>query len=161
MGMGEVERPPLFLSMTFRSPRRRTYRQRVDGEWVTIYLSKLYPDIWNVGLAISKSKRSQNDWYQNKENKRARRVGAQRKNRSLKPMMVLHRLLKRAIDELPEDHSLVAFPSSTKKITLTTYAQRFGFQSHRMTDEQRLWVLVKPQCREDQPEWKHTSGAYD
>ena len=138
--------------MIFRSPKQRTYRQRVNGEWVTIYLSKLDPDIWNVGLAISKNKRSQNDWYRHKENKQARRVGTQRKGRGLKPMMVLHRLLEKAIDELPEGHSLVAFPSSAKKITLTAYAQRFGFHPHQTTGGQRLWVLVKLQDQARQPE---------
>ena len=149
--------PPFFMSR--HTPKQKTYRQQLGNEWITIYLDRIDKDIWHVGLAIAKSKRAQNDWYRRKKNKRAKRTESSGKRRGMKAMMTWFRLLKKVIAELPEGHSLVAWPSTEKKQTLTAYAQRLGFRRYPTSGGETLWVLITPVCPEDLRESTRTTGS--
>lgn len=145
--------------MSRHTPKQKTYRQRLGDEWITIYLDRIDKDIWHIGLAISKSKRAQNDWYRRKENKRAKQAESSGKKRGTKPLVTLLRLLKRVIAELPEGHSIAAWPSTEKTQALTAYAQRLGFRRHSTRDGEVLWVLITPLCPEDLRESTRTTES--
>ncbi len=135
--------------MRQHSPKKRTYRDKVNNEYITIYVNKVDSDIWNLGGIISKSKREANDWYRARRNRRARRAEGHARLRGMKEMMILFRLARTATQSIPYGHSVVALPSSFKNKTMMKYIERLGFSPAQMSEEEFLWVLVDPRNQED------------
>jgi len=132
-------------------PRRvRTYRQRVDGEWVTLYCEQFVKTLWNIGASIHPSRRAQNDWYYNKQNKRSRSAAKRTKLRGIKGVRILYTMLKRALKELPQGHHVMIMIDHGGSNAMGRYAERLGFTFHP-GDTKDSWVLVDLGSQEDLP----------
>ena len=121
--------------------RVKTYRQRVDGEWVTLYCEQFVKTIWNIGASIHPSRRAQNDWYYNKQNKRARSASKPTKLRGLKGLRVLYTMLQRALQELPQGHHVMIMIDHASPKAMGKYIERLGFTFHP-GDIQDSWIVI-------------------
>ncbi len=154
MGRSSGGRKPSF----FLPPKRRTYRQRLDGEWVTLFADQFMPKVWNLGASIHPRRRAQSDWYYNKKNKRSRSASKRTKLRDLRGVRILLSMLKQAVSDLPSGHHAVVMISHEGSNALGRYLERLGFIAHQGGTE-TWWVLTALQRKEDHHLPKHTNAS--
>jgi hypothetical protein len=103
----------------------KTYRTKHDKVWITIYLED-HGFASNLGLILYKSKRAQNDWYQRKKNRRARRAAATHNVADLRCWAACARLISRVMAS--HKGKIYAFPDFSDREVLTKYLRRWGFE---------------------------------
>lgn len=111
---------------------------------MSVYLSLHDSHVWNLGLAVNKSKRASNDWYQARSNKRARRL----EQNILAPtptgaIFVAVRLMKKLLANVPSGDWVMVDPSDLRRHAIPRYMQRYGFMLISL-NEKPVWVLKVP-----------------
>ena len=123
------------------SRSNKTARERVGRHYVSVYLSLDEDHVWNLGLAISKSKRASNDWYQGKSSRRALRL----ERAALAPtptgaVFAAVRLVLKLIATLPSGDWVLVNPADNRRCVLPRYMERHGFKPISMNGKP-VWAL--------------------
>lgn len=126
--------------MQGKRKKSKTYRTKDGDYWICIKLHEYEPKMWNIGAVIHKSKRAQNDWYNDYRNKRSRAVELSKQNYSIRQLALLYRLFKKAVNDRKDDEWLVVTSENTDALGWG-YIERLGFTAHHL-DNELLWILA-------------------
>jgi hypothetical protein len=96
----------------------KTHRAKHGKLWISVYLQD-FGFGWNLGLNIYKSRRAQNDWYNCKRNRRARRAAQTHGLADFRCLAACARLMRRVLDQ-HEGHVFV-YPSEGSREILLLY----------------------------------------
>jgi hypothetical protein len=119
------------------------YHLRIDSQWVSLFTEDVgFAQL--LGLAISKSKRANCDWYKRRRNRRNNYVLNQKRKRPLKYLQASLDLFCAYLNTTRADKSLVILPRNDKTAALAKYLVRYGFSSFRQ-DGQQVFVLAARQ----------------
>lgn len=116
-------------------------RKRVNTFWCSIYAHEMFPQVWNLGLIINKSRRASDDWYERRPNKRARKAARETRTKTLSELRACLTLVIELLKELPLNSSVFIVNDSERTKTLSMYVTRLGFTPVKY-DDQVVWVLT-------------------
>ena len=122
----------------------KTLRTKIDRHYVSVYLSWHSARVWNLGLAVNKSKRASNDWYQARSNKRARKL--EKDACPATPtgaIFAAARLMQEIIALAPSGDWIMVKPSDHRRNVIPRYMERFGFLQITL-DGKPAWVVKAP-----------------
>jgi hypothetical protein len=121
------------------------YHLRIDSQWVSLFTEDVgFAQL--LGLAISKSKRANCDWYKRRRNRRNNFVLNQKQKRSLKYLQAALDLFGAYLNATRADKPLVILPRTDKTAALAKYLVRYGFSSFQQ-DGQQVFVLTAHQTQ--------------
>lgn len=128
--------------MRLNKSRVKTYRRKVEDYWVAVYIEEIEPMVLNIGCCIHKSKRVQNDWYHNKQNKRAKKVSKPSKERGIKGIAECYRLFMDILPSIDKDKALFIYSVQKKNTNaINRYFYNLGFTVSRCEDR-CLWIKL-------------------
>ena len=110
-----------------RNGKVTTYRSKYKNLWITIYLED-NGFAHHVGLNIYRSKRAQNDWYRQRQNRRAKRAAQTHNLADLRCWAACARLIRRVIDQ--HKGHLWVYPANGTRLVLLKYLEKYGFESN-------------------------------
>lgn len=117
----------------------------VDSQWVSFFIEDVgFAHV--IGLAVSKSKRANRDWYQRRRNKRSNSVLSRKQKRPLKYLRVALELFRVYIEATRGYKPVVILPRSDRTAALAKYLVRYGFSSFQQ-DGQQVFVLTAHQTQ--------------
>lgn len=102
----------------------KTFRTKHNGLWIAVYLHD-FGFGSNLGLSIYKSKRAQNDWYNRRKNRRARRAAQRHGMADRLCLTACARFLNQILKSQKCD--IFAYTESDNREVLLRYLKRFGF----------------------------------
>lgn len=137
-------------------PKSLVKRRRVNTYWCSIYAHEMFPQVWNLGLIINKSKRASDDWYERRPNKRARRASRETRLKTLSELRVCLTLVIELLKDLPLNSSVFVVNDSERTKTLSKYVTRLGFTPVEYED-QTVWVLTAQKKKEVLHQIEHTN----
>jgi len=120
--------------------------QKLKEYWSVLFLEEIQENVWMVSLIVNKSKRAINDWFNNRKNKRWRKIESDKTPRSLSCLRVCVSWLREFISTNP-DAVLITYHALPKNKTLSRYVTRLGFVQTPM-DGMTYWVRVAQKKRE-------------
>jgi hypothetical protein len=123
----------------------KAYHLRIDSQWVSLFTEDVgFAQL--LGLAISKSKRANCDWYKRRRNKRNNSVLNQKQRRPLKYLRAALDLFGTYLNTTRANKPVVILPRNNKTATLAKYLARYGFSSFQQ-DGQQVFVLTAHQTQ--------------
>lgn len=131
--MGGLRPAPFFM-------RKKTKIGKVKSFKCVVFFEEIQEDVWLLSLAVNKSRRAINDWFNARKNKRYKKVESNRINMGLSCLRVCLSLIKGFIEENPEA-SVVTYHAEARKEAMSKYLTRLGFALIPM-DGRNHWVLV-------------------
>lgn len=136
--------------------RIQAYHTKVDSQWISLFSEDVgFAQL--LGLAISKSKRANSDWYKRRQNTRSKSVINQTQKRPLKYLQAALDLVGYFLTTTRADKPLVILPRTAKTAALAKYLVRYGFSPFQ-EDGQQVFVLTTHQTPEEQLGCEHTSS---
>ena len=121
------------------------YHLRIYSQWVSLFTEDVgFAQL--LGLAISKSKRANCDWYKRRRNRRNNSVLNQKQKRPLKYLQAALDLFGAYLNATRADKPFVILPRNDKTAALAKYLARYGFSSFQQ-DGQQVFVLTAHQTR--------------
>jgi|DEB0MinimDraft_4_1074332.scaffolds.fasta_scaffold00881_15 hypothetical protein len=121
------------------------YHLRIDSQWVSLFTEDVgFAEL--LGLAISKSKRANCDWYKRRRNRRCNSVLNQKQKRPLKYLQAALDLFSTYLNATRADKPVVILPRNNKTAALAKYLVRYGFSSFQQ-DGQQVFVLTAHQTQ--------------
>ena len=114
------------------------YHLRIDSQWVSLFTEDVgFAQL--LGLAISKSKRANCDWYKRRRNRRNNSVLNQKQKRPLKYLQAALDLFGAYLNTTRADKPLVILPRNDKTAALAKYLARYGFSSFNRMGNRSLF----------------------
>lgn len=126
--------------------RKKTKVGKVKNYRCVVFFEELQEDVWLLSLAVNKSRRAINDWFNARRNKRSKKVNSNKINMGLSCLRVCLNLVKDFIGENPAA-SVITYHAEEKKEAMSKYLNRLGFALIPM-DGRNHWVLVAQQKEE-------------
>jgi hypothetical protein len=127
--------------------RKKTKVGKVKSYRCVVFFEELQEDVWLLSLAVNKSRRAINDWFNARKNKRYKKVENSEVNMGLSCLRVCLTLTKDFIEENPTA-SIITYHAEKKKEVMSKYLSRLGFVLTPMGDRNH-WVLVAQKKAEE------------
>lgn len=126
-------RPTFFM-------RKKTKAGKVKSHRCVVFFEELQEDVWLLSLAVNKSRRAINDWFNARKNKRYKKVENNKIKMGLSCLRLCLSFIKDFIEENPAA-SIITYHAQTRKEVMSKYLSRIGFVLIPK-DGRNHWVLV-------------------
>jgi hypothetical protein len=113
----------------------QTYRVKYKNLWICVVLQD-FGFASNLALHIYKSKRAQQDWYNNRKNRRARRAAQAHNMADTQCLAICARMIRLVLEYTPGP--VFAYPQDKNREPLLRYLERWGFEK----SSDNIWVRV-------------------